>query len=137
VLDLLEKALVLRSAPLFSALGGDAILPVASLCIEVELEPGERLFEAGQLGDSLYVVVRGAVRVERDGAVLADLGPGECVGELAVLDWEPRSATVVATRPSLLVRLERNDLMDVLVDHPDLTVRLAEVLVARLRKMQP
>lgn len=137
MLDLLEKALVLRAAPLFSALGADAILPIANLCAEVDLDQDEELFRAGDIGDSLYVVVHGAVRVERDGVTLATLGPGECVGEMAALDWEPRSATVTADRPCHLVRLERNDLMDLLADHPALTISLAEVLVARLRLAAP
>lgn len=137
MLDILEKALVLRSAPLFAGLPAPAILPVANLCSEVELDSGEELFQAGEMGDSLYVIVHGSVRVERDATTLATLTTGECVGEMAALDWEPRSATIVAEGPTLLIRLDRNDLMDLLADHPALTISLAEVLVERMRKMRP
>ena len=137
MLDILEKALALRAAPLFSTLPADTLLPVANLCSEVELDTGQTLFDEGDLGDSLYVIVRGSIRVERDGRILATLMEGECVGEMAAIDWEPRSASVVADEPSRLVRLDRNDLMDLLADHPELVNSLAGVLVGRLRKMQP
>jgi len=125
VLDILEKVLALRSAHLFESLPAEA------------LHSDEPLIQAGEIGDSLYVVVRGSVRVERDGATLARLGVGECVGEMAALDWEPRSASVLADEPTRFIRLDRNDLMDLIADHPELVVGLAEVLVERLRKMQP
>lgn len=129
----MARALALRQAPLFAEVPADALLPVAHLCAEVELEADEWLFDSGDAGDSLYVVIRGAVRVERDGERLATLGKGECVGEIAVLDWEPRSAAVIADQPTLLIRLDRNDLLDLLAERPELVEGLTRVLAARLR----
>ncbi len=136
MLDILEKVLALRSAPLFGKLPADALLPIANLCSELEVESGDALIQAGEVGDSLYIVVRGSVRVERDGVSLAVLGAGECVGEMAALDWEPRSASVTVEEAGSLIRLDRNDLLDLLADHPLLVSGLAEVLVGRLRNMQ-
>ena len=136
MLDILEKVLALRSSHLFAALPAEVLLPIANFCSELEVESGELLMEAGETGDSLYILIDGSVRVERDGATLAVLGAGECVGEMAALDWEPRSASVIAEETSRLVRLDRDDLLDLLADHPQLVVGLAEVLVGRLRKMQ-
>ena len=104
------------------------------MCDEVSLETGEVLFEAGEVGDSLFVIVSGEVDIVRGGQVIARLGEGECVGEMAALDWEPRSATVRASAATHLVRLERNDLMDLLTDYPELVRSLARVLVERLRR---
>lgn len=133
MLDVLDRALALKAAPLFAPLEPEELLPVAELCSEAVVAAGEPLFTEGDLGDSLYVVVSGRVRVERGGRVVAELGPGECVGEMAALDWEPRSATVVAVEETELVRLERDDLLDLLGDHPELVRALAGVLVARIR----
>ena len=130
----LEKALALRTAPLFSSLSAEALLPVAAMCDEISLDEGEVLFETGEAGDSMFVIVSGQVEVVRGGSVIARLGEGECVGEMAALDWEPRSATVRARVASQLVRLERNDLMDLLTDYPELVRNLARVLVERIRK---
>ncbi len=133
MLDLLERALSLRAAPLFGPLAAEDLLPVAQLCTEVTLEPEATLFSQGEIGDSMYVVVSGTVRVERDGKLLVVLGPGECVGELATLDLEPRSASIVAVETTELIRLERDDLFDLLGDHPELVRALGTVLVERLR----
>ena len=130
----LEKALALRGAPLFASLSAEALLPVAAMCDEVSLDKGEALFDAGEVGDSMFVIVSGEVEVVRGGAVIARLGEGECVGEMAALDWEPRSATVRAAAATHLVRLERNDLMDLLTDYPELVRSLARVLVERIRR---
>jgi CRP-like cAMP-binding protein len=99
----------------------------------VALEAGDILFEEGDLGDSLYIIVSGRVRVERNGRRVAELGVGECVGEMAALDWEARSATVVALTDAAAIRVDRNDLMDTLSDHPELVASLTEVLVRRIR----
>lgn len=104
------------------------------MCDEVSLDKGEVLFEAGEAGDSMFVIVSGQVEVVRSGSVIARLGEGESVGEMAALDWEPRSATVRATAACHLVRLERNDLMDLLTDYPELVRNLARVLVERIRR---
>jgi len=121
---------------MFSTLSAEALLPVATLATETRLAPEEVLFVAGDMGDAMYVVVEGSVRVIRDRAVIAKLGRGECVGEMAALDWEPRSATVIADAPTLLIRLGRNELMDLLRDHPELVRSLAMMLADRIRKMR-
>jgi CRP-like cAMP-binding protein len=133
MLDVLDRALALRAAPLFAALEPRELLPLAELCSEHELAAGERLFTEGELGDSLYVIVVGRVAVEQGGKKVAELAAGECVGEMAALDWEPRSATVTAIVDCELVRLERDDLMDSLGDHPELVRALASVLAGRIR----
>ncbi|MBI4511591.1 MAG: cyclic nucleotide-binding domain-containing protein [Deltaproteobacteria bacterium] len=133
MLDLIERALALRSSKLFAPLPAEELLPVAELLSEVQLEPGDVLFSQGDSGDSLYVILEGRVRVSRGEKDVAELGPSECFGELAVLDWEPRSASVVAVTRSELLRLDRDDLLDLLGDSPDLVHSLARVLAARLR----
>ena len=118
---------------MFGGLAADALLPLASLSETVALESGDILFEEGDLGDSLYILVRGRVRVERAGRRVAELGAGECVGEMAALDWEARSATVIALTDAAAIRVDRNDLMDMLSDHPELVASLTNVLVERIR----
>ena len=137
MLDVLERALALRAAPLFAPLDGEELLPIAELCSELSLDAGGELFAQGELGESLYVLVSGRVSVERDGHRLAELKTGDCVGELAALDLDPRSATVTALEDCDFIRLERDDLFDLLSDHPELVRALAGVLVARLRAKRP
>lgn len=131
---LLQRTVALQSSALFADLPADDLLPVASMCSERDLADGEHLFRAGELGDAMYVVAKGAVRVEKKGRILAELGAGECVGEMAVLDWEPRSADVVAKGPTTLIRLDRNDLLDLVSEYPELIRGLVQVLTLRMRE---
>jgi CRP/FNR family cyclic AMP-dependent transcriptional regulator len=132
----LDIVLRLHKIPLFAVLPVEVLVPLAGLVEQRYLELGEVLFRQGEFGDALYVVAEGALRVEQGDRHVADVAAGACVGEMAVIDWEPRSATVVATETSLLFRLDRNDVMDLLIEHPKLLKALMGVLVARLRDSQ-
>lgn len=105
-----------------------------------ELAPGELLFRKGELGDRLYGVLEGRLRVSGEPAhgesvAFNDLEPGEVLGEIALLDASPRSGTVEALEPSLLISLERADFFALLDRTPGMAVRLAGLLAARLRKL--
>lgn len=131
----LETALLLHQVPLFADLSPEALLPVARLSSYRMLAPDERLFEQGSFGDALFVVVDGLLRVEQQGQLLAQLGKGETVGEMAVLDWQPRSASVIAEQASTLLRVERNDLIDLLQEEPALLHSLLALLSRRIRDL--
>ena len=102
------------------------------------LEPGELLFQAGDPGDAVYVVVDGEVEVRnstpdgRDVRLVA-LGPGALVGEMAALDGGPRSADVAATRRARLWRIARGAMLAALEAEPKAAVALVIELSARLR----
>lgn len=102
------------------------------------LEPGEVLFQAGDPGDAVYVVVDGEVEVRnstpdgRDVRLVA-LGPGALVGEMAALDGGPRSADVAATRRARLWRIARSAMLAALEAEPKAAVALVVELSARLR----
>ena len=102
------------------------------------LEPGELLFQAGDPGDAVYVVVDGEVEVRnstpdgRDVRLVA-LGPGALVGEMAALDGGPRSADVAATRRARLWRIARSAMLAALEAEPKAAVALIVELSARLR----
>lgn len=131
----LETALLLHQVPLFADLSPEALLPVARLSSYRILAPDERLFEQGSFGDALFVVVDGLLRIEQEGRLLARLGKGETVGEMAVLDWQPRSASVIAEQASTLLRVERNDLIDLLQEEPALLRSLLALLSRRIRAL--
>ena len=102
------------------------------------LEPGELLFQAGDPGDAVYVIVDGEVEVRNstlDGREvrLVALGPGALVGEMAALDGGPRSADVAATRRARLWRIARSAMLAALEAEPKAAVALVIELSARLR----
>jgi len=112
--------------------GHDAIRPA------VELEPvhasaDEIIIRKGDVDDSLYIIASGEVRVHDGATTLAHLGEREVFGELAVLDPEPRSASVTAQTDVALFRLNRDDLFEILPDHAEMLSGILHVLCNRLR----
>jgi NTE family protein/lysophospholipid hydrolase len=108
--------------------------------VEAELEwtvlpSGETLFPAGGAADSLYIVVTGRLAVlDVHGALVAEIGPGETVGEMALLTGAPRSATVRAIRDSELVRLSRTGFERLVERQPRAALAIAQMVGERLKK---
>jgi CRP/FNR family transcriptional regulator, cyclic AMP receptor protein len=104
----------------------------------IDLEAGQRLFSRGDPGDACYLLLSGeleAVMSKADGREtwLATIGPGMPVGELAVLDGEPRSADLTATRRSKLVRIGREPFLRALTEEPAAAIALLATVAYRLR----
>jgi len=125
--------------------------PAARTFIAARLEPralagGDVLIREGDHADSLYVIAVGRLRVtiDRDGGghkVLAELGRGDVVGEMAMITNEPRSATVTAVRDSQILRLPTDAFVQLVREHPDalreLTTQIVRRLVRSLREGTP
>ena len=90
-------------------------------------------FLEGELGREAFVLLSGGAEVRRDGEVVAELGPGDWVGELALLDGGPRTATVTTTAPSDLLVLTRGAFNGVLDEVPTIAHKLLVTLARRLR----
>jgi NTE family protein len=104
----------------------------------VELAAGETLIEQGATGDAGYLSISGRLRVyvAADGApprAVRELGRGEVVGEMALFTGEPRSATVVAVRDSVLVEFSRADFEALLARHPQLSIGFTRQMIRRLQ----
>lgn len=104
-----------------------------------EFAAGAEILRQGERGDRLYCLVEGEVEVRRDGRALVRLGPGETIGEMELIDMQPRSATVVALTPCLLYGLALRDILALQrEDLPSFTLvimNLARDLSRRLRRM--
>ena len=105
----------LKAVPLFQGMTEPALEAVAGLASEIRFEAGQELTVEGEPGDSFYVVVDGQLRVSRHGTPIRDLGPGDFLGEISLIDGRPRSATTVAIGPVdalVIKRSEFQELMD-------------------------
>jgi NTE family protein len=136
---------VLRSAPLFAGMPGDALAELGSMCVARRLDPGEYLFHAGEHADNLYVVASGALDVVRqigDQEILLNvLGPGRAVGELALLRGEPRSASVRARGATLVYSVDGQAFLAFVHTWPQAAIaiarQVAENLVRAENKVRP
>jgi CRP-like cAMP-binding protein/Zn-dependent protease len=102
-----QHAAELRQIPSFAALSADDIAEVLEHGDWVNVAPGETIIQQGAEGDAFYAIRSGQVEVYKDGEPTGSLGPGSHFGEVALLMDVPRTATVIATTPARLFRLDR------------------------------
>lgn len=122
----------LAAARLFAALTREQVHDLARTATRVHEPKGMVFSKEGERGDEIVVLLEGLVEVRRDGTVLAQLGPGDHFGELALLDETARrSATVVAMTPVVVAYLSRHHFDTLLAAHP--SVRTAVERVQRER----
>lgn len=131
-----EKLEHLKRVPLFSRLGPRELERLGQLADEVEVGLDTVLAEQGRLGHEFFIVMDGRVSVLDDGRPVAQLGPGEFFGEIALLESRPRTATVRAdgiTRLLVVAHREFHSLMD---EFPEVRQAVLDALVERLRRVE-
>jgi diguanylate cyclase (GGDEF)-like protein len=104
-LELDEKRTRCREIDFLAPLGDPELEELLRLAREVELEPGSMLFDEGDTGDAMYIVLRGHLSILKKGVEIATVGDGSYVGEMAIVESKVRSAAVRATQPTLLLEL--------------------------------
>jgi len=125
----------LRNVSLFSGLSKKDLELVAGAGAEVSVAEGAVILEQGGGGRSAYVILSGEFVVRRNGRKVATLGPGAIVGELALVDDQPRSATVVCTAPARVLEVTSGQFRAVLDEVPALAHKLMSALAGRVRNL--
>jgi CRP-like cAMP-binding protein len=134
-----ETVALLRRVPAFSTLGEEDLVAVAEVTVPRRFDANEVVFREGDESDTCYIVRSGqarAVRGHPDGRTitLANFGPGDIFGELAMFDNERRSATVEAIETTEAIAILGGDMRRLLRQHPDIAVKLVAALGRRLRE---
>ena len=130
----IEKVILLKTIPMFAQTREEVVAEIASIVEVVQHEAGDVIFRKGDVGDSMYVVVSGEVRVFDGERTLSVLGEREIFGELALLDPEPRSASVAATKETRLFRLDSDLFSQLMAANVDVVRGVLRVLCDRLRR---
>lgn len=130
---------LLGRVPVFSTLEHDDLERIAALAVPRTFEPGQVVFREGDASDTCYIVRSGrarAVREHPDGRTitLATFGSGDIFGELAMFEDELRSATVEAVQRTTAVAVLGPDMRRLMVEHPQISIRLVVALGRRLRE---
>lgn len=103
-----------------------------------QLAGDEVVFHEGDHGEEMFVIQSGRIRITKalggEERVLAELGPGEFFGEMAILNNEPRNATARAVSPSVLLVYDKNTFEQMLMSNPNVAVRMVHKLAERLRR---
>ena len=134
----MEDSIISR-IPLFEGLSPEEQEELRAMMTQTTLRRGETLFNEGDSGDRLYILLSGKVKLGHASAdgrenLLAVLGPGEIVGELTLFDPGPRSTTATAVAPTELLTLDHNQLMTFVESHPQLAKDMLRALAQRLRR---
>ena len=136
---ILENVLVLKKSPLFVQVSTSELRAVAAVVEEMVFQEGDEIVREGDIGDSLYLIKKGKVSIQKkignsSSTVLAELGVGDCFGEMAAIDEEVRSASVIAGESCTLMRISKEDLMEVIIECPHIGIELLRIFIRRLRR---
>ena len=140
-MPLSDKVQVLRSTFIFSSLTEDELGELANLAIERIFMSTEYIFWDGDTSEWFYVVAEGKIKVHKHSSlgkefIIAFFGPGELFGEVAVFENQPYPASAQATTNSKVIGIKREALLTFLTNHPQVVLRIINVLGGRLRNAQ-
>ena len=139
-LTTIEKVIFLKSVDIFEHATIEHLGRIAGLMEEVHFEPGETIFEEGEPGDALYLLLSGRVFLERNGNTLREMKEKETFGTLEVLDFHPRATTAKAADQVRALKLngqEFHDLLSLDIEMVEAVFRMLCGLVRRVLTLVP
>ncbi len=131
-----SKVELLRGVSLFSACSNRELARIASLADEIDVPEGEVVIRQGEVGREFFIIVDGRVKVSVRGRRARTLGPGAALGELALFDQAPRSATVTALTDLQLLVLDSRSFSSLISQVPSVARKLFQVMAQRLREAE-
>ncbi|CAK4834004.1 unnamed protein product [Aphanomyces euteiches] len=133
---ILQRMLVLQKISLFAHFSQEDFIRLAHMVEEVIYEPGESICKSGEAGDTMYGIIEGSVKVHRGEEKLASLAVGQCFGEMAIIDGDPRSADCTAIERTILLQLTKDQVFGFCFQQMNVLKSMMRVLAERLRDMQ-
>lgn len=130
-----DKVEALKRIPMLRELSVQHLRHVASVSSERTRKEGAVLARQGTPGAEMFLILEGRAVVERDGRVLAHLVANDCIGEMSLIDYEPRSASVIAETPIRLLVLHTRPFHRLIGESPALGRALLRILSRRLREV--
>ena len=125
----------LKALPLFEALSKQERKKVAHWADEVDISEGRHLADEGDFSYEFFVIESGSAEVLRDGKHIADLGPGDFVGEMGLMAHAPRNATVVAKSPIEAVVMTGRDFREMAQEMPEVAAKIQAAIEERSRAL--
>ena len=135
MLTTVEKVIFLQEIDIFEYTTTEDLAHVAAITEELELKPDHVIFKEGDVPDAMYMVVDGTVRLTRKDQIVMDAKEKTVFGTWALFDDELRVATAVTTEESRLLKIDREDFVDLLADHIQMTQGILKAMAMRLRSL--
>jgi CRP/FNR family transcriptional regulator, cyclic AMP receptor protein len=134
-LILIEKVIVLKSLTIFSDTPETILAEIAHLVEEVELPKDAVIFKEGDIGNCMYIIFRGTVRIHKGNQTLAVFNEKEFFGELSLLDPETRSASATTLTDCFLLKIDEEPIYDLFESRPEVVKGIIKILCQRIRAM--
>jgi CRP-like cAMP-binding protein len=131
------KLELLRRVPLFAGCRGGSLELIRQLTDEVDVGDAHTLMREGEFAHEFFLIVDGRVRIERSGQAINWLGPGEFLGEIALIDHGRRTATAVTEGPAKLLVIDERGFHSLLNDSTAVRLEVMSALAARVRHLEP
>ena len=132
---LVEKVLILKSLSIFKDTPEHILADLAPLMQEEEYEKNTLIFEEGEIGDCMYIIYQGEVKIHKGNTTLAILKEKEVLGELALLDPEARSASATTNTDCVLFRIEQEPFYELIENRTEVARGFIKILCQRLRAL--
>jgi len=132
---LIEKVLVLKSLNLFKDTPENVLADLAPLMKEIQYEQGTEIFKEGEIGDCMYIIQQGNIKIHKGTTTLAILKEKEVFGELSLLDADTRSASATADTDCTLYKIDQEPFYELMDERPEVAKGFIKILCQRLRTM--
>lgn len=133
MLTIVEKVIFLQNVEVFAGIPTEQLSYLAAIAEEQQYPAGEVIYKYEEPSDALYVVLEGRVRLHRGDDEITVAGPNESFGTWALFDDQARVATATPIEDTKVLRIDREDFIDLLTDHVAITEVVLKTLVGRLR----
>ena len=130
-----QKFSLLKKTTIFKHTPDKDLTDVAHILKVVTLKPGEQLFAKGDIGDCMYIIEQGSIRIHDGDYTFAHLGEKEVFGELSLLDSEPRSASATCDEDCVLLKLEQQPFYEILSKDHEVLKGILQMLCSRIRAL--
>jgi CRP/FNR family cyclic AMP-dependent transcriptional regulator len=135
MLNSVDRLLFVRKIPIFKELRDDFIVRLASVMDELSFPANYTIFQQGEQGNSLYIILSGQVKIHIGNQQLAVFIKGESFGEMAVFDAQPRSASATTIDTCQCLELTQEQLYDAIEETPEIAINIIGVLSRRIREL--
>ena len=125
----------LQKVPLFRGLSKKQLRDISGLATRLNEPAGTVLTKEGKIGHEFIIVIEGEIEVRKGDQVIATRGPGDYVGEIALLDQRPRTATVVAKTPVVIEVIGQREFRTLLAEAPELSSDIMSTMAQRLAEL--
>lgn len=133
MLTVIEKVIFLQNVDVFAQVPTEDLAYLAAIAEEANYMKGDEIFKANDASDAMYLVLDGSVRLHREDQEIFVAETREAFGTWSLFDDEPRVVSATVTEDTRLLKIDRDDFVDLLADHVQITQGVLKTMAGRLR----